>query len=184
MTKNMGTADRAIRTLIAVAIAVLYFTHQISGTVAILLGIVQAWKGDNDAALASFLKAAELDLPKDPPLKKEEEFRYIGKPMPRVDIPEKVAGKAIFGLDVNVPNMLYGSEVHKALEDYVRDGKPLAKNYEFIKPTLDELVVQLQGRALAVIPRMTEEVVAAVGDGLLLDVLTNRPSELWSTIRC
>jgi hypothetical protein len=40
MIKNMGTADRAIRTLIAVAIAVLYFMHVISGTVAILLGIV------------------------------------------------------------------------------------------------------------------------------------------------
>jgi hypothetical protein len=40
MTKNMGTADRLIRTLIAVAIAVLYFTGKISGTVAILLGIV------------------------------------------------------------------------------------------------------------------------------------------------
>jgi isoquinoline 1-oxidoreductase beta subunit len=53
------------------------------------------------------LKAAKLDLPKDPPLKKEEEFRYIGKPMARVDIPEKVAGKAIYGLDVNVPDMLY-----------------------------------------------------------------------------
>ena len=40
MTKNMGTADRVIRTLIAVAIAVLYFTGTISGTLAILLGIV------------------------------------------------------------------------------------------------------------------------------------------------
>ena len=40
MTKNMGTADRAIRTLIALAIAVLYFTGKISGTVAIVLGIV------------------------------------------------------------------------------------------------------------------------------------------------
>jgi len=40
MTKNMGTADRVVRTLIAVAIAVLYFTGKISGTVAILLGIV------------------------------------------------------------------------------------------------------------------------------------------------
>lgn len=37
-------------------------------------------------------------------------------------------------------NMLYGSEVHKALEDYVRDGKPLAKNYERFKAVLDELI--------------------------------------------
>ncbi len=40
MTKNMGTADRAIRTLVALAIAVLYFTGRISGTLAIVLGIV------------------------------------------------------------------------------------------------------------------------------------------------
>lgn len=40
MTKNMGTADRLIRTLIAVAVAALYFTGKISGTVAIVLGIV------------------------------------------------------------------------------------------------------------------------------------------------
>ena len=40
MTKYMGTADRVIRTLIVVAIAVLYFTGKISGTLAILLGIV------------------------------------------------------------------------------------------------------------------------------------------------
>jgi len=40
MTKNMGTADRAIRILIALAIAVLYFAHKISGTLAIVLEIV------------------------------------------------------------------------------------------------------------------------------------------------
>jgi isoquinoline 1-oxidoreductase beta subunit len=55
------------------------------------------------------LKAAKLEIPKELRLKNESEFRYIGKPMPRVDIPEKVSGKAIFGLDVNVPEMLYGS---------------------------------------------------------------------------
>ena len=32
MVKNMGTADRAIRIVIALAIAALYFTHKISGT--------------------------------------------------------------------------------------------------------------------------------------------------------
>ena len=38
--KNMGTADRVIRVSIAVAIAVAYFAGAISGTVAIILGIV------------------------------------------------------------------------------------------------------------------------------------------------
>jgi isoquinoline 1-oxidoreductase subunit beta len=54
------------------------------------------------------LKAAKLQIPKEPHLKKESEFRYIGKPVARVDIPEKVAGKAIYGLDFKVPEMLYG----------------------------------------------------------------------------
>lgn len=40
MKKNMGTIDRVIRTIIAAAIAALYFTGQISGTLAIVLGIV------------------------------------------------------------------------------------------------------------------------------------------------
>ncbi len=40
MKKNMGTIDRIIRVLIAVAIAVLYFTDQITGLAAIILGII------------------------------------------------------------------------------------------------------------------------------------------------
>lgn len=40
MKKNMGGADRIIRLIIAAIIAVLYFTGQISGTLAIILGIV------------------------------------------------------------------------------------------------------------------------------------------------
>lgn len=36
--------------------------------------------------------------------------------------------------------MLYGSAVHKACEDYVRDNTPLAKNYERYKPMLDALL--------------------------------------------
>ena len=35
--------------------------------------------------------------------------------------------------------MLYGTEVHKALEDYVRDGTPLAKNYQRFQSMLDVL---------------------------------------------
>ena len=42
MTKNMGTVDRVIRVIFAVAVAVLYFTGVISGTLAIILGILAA----------------------------------------------------------------------------------------------------------------------------------------------
>ena len=40
MKKNMGALDRGIRTAVAVVIAVLYFTGAISGTLAIVLGIL------------------------------------------------------------------------------------------------------------------------------------------------
>jgi len=53
------------------------------------------------------LKAAQLPVPQEPTLKKESEFRYMGKSMPRVDIPEKVSGKAVFGFDVDLPDMHY-----------------------------------------------------------------------------
>ena len=53
------------------------------------------------------LKAAKLEIPKDPPLKKESDFRYIGKPMARLDGPAKVNGTAVYGLDVSVPDMHY-----------------------------------------------------------------------------
>jgi hypothetical protein len=39
MKKNIGTIDKAIRILVAVVIAILYFTNVISGIVAIVLGL-------------------------------------------------------------------------------------------------------------------------------------------------
>jgi K+-transporting ATPase A subunit len=40
MTKNMGLLDRGIRTVIALLIAVLIFTGQVGGVLAVILGIV------------------------------------------------------------------------------------------------------------------------------------------------
>lgn len=40
MKKNMGTADRIIRTLLAVLFAVLYFTTVITGTLGIVLMVL------------------------------------------------------------------------------------------------------------------------------------------------
>jgi hypothetical protein len=42
MKKNMGTIDKAIRILIALIVIVLYFTHTISGILAIVLLILSA----------------------------------------------------------------------------------------------------------------------------------------------
>ena len=39
MKQNMGTIDRLIRIILAVIVGILYFTGQISGTAAIVLGI-------------------------------------------------------------------------------------------------------------------------------------------------
>lgn len=40
MKGNMGLVDRVIRIALAVLVAVLYFTNQLSGTAAIILGIL------------------------------------------------------------------------------------------------------------------------------------------------
>jgi isoquinoline 1-oxidoreductase subunit beta len=54
-------------------------------------------------------KAQALPVPQNPPLKTKDEFRYIGKSRRRLDVPEKVNGKAVYGFDVKVPGMLVAS---------------------------------------------------------------------------
>ena len=44
-----------------------------------------------------------------PPLKSRSSFRYIGKPIQRVDFTKKLIGEAIYGYDVRLPNMAYGA---------------------------------------------------------------------------
>lgn len=58
MKKNMGTTDKAIRILIAIVIGVLYFTNTISGTLAIVLGILAVV-----FLLTSFINFCPLYLP-------------------------------------------------------------------------------------------------------------------------
>lgn len=60
MKKNMGTIDKAIRILVAVVIAALYFTNVISGTLAIVLGILAVV-----FVLTSFISFCPLYLPFD-----------------------------------------------------------------------------------------------------------------------
>jgi isoquinoline 1-oxidoreductase beta subunit len=51
-------------------------------------------------------KASTLPVPEQVTLKDFDEFRLLGQPLARLDIPEKVNGSAVFGIDISRPNML------------------------------------------------------------------------------
>ncbi|HKA42218.1 MAG TPA: molybdopterin cofactor-binding domain-containing protein [Burkholderiales bacterium] len=53
--------------------------------------------------------AARLPIPEKPTLRASSELRLTGKSLPRVDVPPKVDGSAIFGIDFSVPGMLIGA---------------------------------------------------------------------------
>ena len=49
------------------------------------------------------------EAPAEPPALKTGDFQFVGRPLPRVDLPAKVTGAAIYGFDARAPNMLYGA---------------------------------------------------------------------------
>jgi isoquinoline 1-oxidoreductase beta subunit len=61
-------------------------------------------------ALAS--TAATLPVPASPVLTDPANFRLVGKPVPRVDLPAKVDGSTIYGIDVRLDGMVYATVVH------------------------------------------------------------------------
>ena len=53
--------------------------------------------------------AAQLEAPELVFLKEPDEWRLLGTPVQRLDIPDKIAGKPVFGADVNLPGMLHAA---------------------------------------------------------------------------
>jgi len=53
--------------------------------------------------------ASKLTPPKEVKLKPASEFRYVGKPLKRLDTADKIRGKAEYGIDTRLPGMLYAS---------------------------------------------------------------------------
>ncbi len=54
-------------------------------------------------------EAALLTLPSPPTLKDPSTWRILGKSQPRVELHEKVTGAPIYGIDVQLPDMLYAT---------------------------------------------------------------------------
>jgi len=67
--------------------------------------------------IAAFAKSpAELPKIEDKDLKSPQNFRFIGKDVPRVDVPLKVTGAAKYAIDVDVPGMVYAAVLQSPYE--------------------------------------------------------------------
>ncbi len=58
--------------------------------------------------------AATLTQPTNAPL--ATTTRFIGQSVPRLDVPSKTDGSAVFGMDVKVPGMKFGSTIHSPVQ--------------------------------------------------------------------
>ncbi|TMG81883.1 MAG: xanthine dehydrogenase family protein molybdopterin-binding subunit, partial [Betaproteobacteria bacterium] len=80
--------------------------------------------------IAAFAKVPEtLPTVDAKELKPRDQFRLIGKPIPRRDIPQKVNGTALYGMDVQLPGMVYASTRHSP----VHGGAPESWNEAKVK---------------------------------------------------
>ena len=93
--------------------------------------------------------AAKVPPPTDPPLKDPANFTLIGKPIKRFDIPAKVNGATVYGIDAMLPGMVFATIA--------------------ASPTLGGKVVHVDDTAAKAIPGMQkvivlDDMVAVVGD--------------------
>ncbi|MEO0472101.1 MAG: molybdopterin cofactor-binding domain-containing protein [Bacteroidota bacterium] len=54
---------------------------------------------------------SEWTVPETPTLRPLKDYRFVGKPIKRIDLRAKVVGEPIFGMDAEMPDMLYAAVV-------------------------------------------------------------------------
>lgn len=94
------------------------------------------------AAVPATLPA--IDPAKD--LKPASQYRLVGKGVPRVDVPSKTNGSAVYGIDARVPGMAYATIVRGPL----RGSSPASSNADTLRklPGIVEVVTLEHGVAL------------------------------------
>ncbi|HLV88862.1 MAG TPA: xanthine dehydrogenase family protein molybdopterin-binding subunit [Candidatus Sulfotelmatobacter sp.] len=71
-------------------------------------GRIKQAKSDRSIAYGDLVeKASTLPIPPDVPLKQSKDYKIVGQRLPRMDSPDKVQGKATFGIDFRLPDMKY-----------------------------------------------------------------------------
>jgi len=71
--------------------------------------VINPANGEKLAYTALAVKAAAIEAPAEPPLRDPSQWRYLGKSMPRTDIPAKTNGTAEFAIDVKQADMLHAT---------------------------------------------------------------------------
>jgi nicotinate dehydrogenase subunit B len=76
-------------------------------------GTIGAKSGSNKVTYAELIGGKTFELKLDPaaPTKNPADYKFVGKPIPRPDIPGKITGSFTYMHDVRVPGMLHGRVV-------------------------------------------------------------------------
>ena len=108
--------------------------------------------------IATFAKVPdELPAVSVDELKARKDFRLIGKPVARRDVPAKVDGSAMYSIDVRLPGMLYATVVHSP----VQLATPKRWNEEALRnlPGIVDVVALEHG--VAIVAKTFEQALAA-----------------------
>ncbi len=100
--------------------------------------------------------AAKLIPPKTPVLVPDANLKLIGKSVQRLDIADKVNGRAIYGLDVRIPGMVYAA---------VKHCPSLGGTLASVPSNANGITYVGLGNAVAAVANNTYSALAAVGAG-------------------
>lgn len=98
--------------------------------------------------------ASEIKIDKIPQLKKQKDFKILGTPVRRLDIPDKVTGSAEFGIDVRKEDMLFAAIKHP---EYLGGTISSIDNQSEIEsmPGVEKVLLLENGQGVAVIANNT-----------------------------
>ncbi|HHM20436.1 MAG TPA: xanthine dehydrogenase family protein molybdopterin-binding subunit [Bacteroidetes bacterium] len=94
--------------------------------------------------------ASKVKIEKLPALKPAKDFKIIGQPVQRLDVPDKVTGSATFGLDIRLDGMLYGVVRHCS---YLGGAITAINNQPEVEamPGVKKIVLLPKGRGVVVV---------------------------------